>query len=152
MHPSPSLTAGRKAYREANRDRINAYRRVTALEKGPQRSAIVRRWYQSEKGKAWLRDYAATKRAIVRNRRAKQRESIGRHSAEDVAEILRLQRGRCAYCRKPVGDDYHVDHIISVAKGGTNDRRNLQIACAFCNVSKGERDPIDHAQRIGLLI
>jgi 5-methylcytosine-specific restriction endonuclease McrA len=144
--------ARKKAYREANRDRINEYRRSTIERARAKRSAIVKRWQESEKGKAWLANYEETKRAIVRNRRAKQRSSPGQHTAADIAAILKLQRGRCAYCREPVGKKFHVDHIKSVNQGGSNDRRNLQITCAFCNESKSDRDPIDHAQRLGKLL
>jgi 5-methylcytosine-specific restriction endonuclease McrA len=142
----------RKARQRNTRDATNEYRRRTVVQARAKRRIIVKRWAESEKGQKWLADYAAKKRAIVRNRRAKQRASEGQHTAEDVDAILKLQRGKCAYCQKAVGKKYHVDHIVSVAKGGGNGRRNLQITCAFCNVSKGERDPIDHARRIGLLI
>jgi 5-methylcytosine-specific restriction endonuclease McrA len=109
-------------------------------------------WRHSESGKLWAAANAEKSKARTRNRRAKQRASSGSHTAREIADLLRGQRGRCAYCRRQVGKNYHVDHIVSVAKGGANDRRNLQITCALCNMSKGERDPIDHAKRIGLLI
>jgi 5-methylcytosine-specific restriction endonuclease McrA len=149
---SDEYKAGRKAYRQANKERINAYRRATALELGPKRNAGVKRWYDSEKGKAWWRAYAETKRAIVRNRRAKQRASEGQHTPEDIADILRLQRGKCAYCRTDIRGGYHVDHIVAIANGGSNDRRNIQLLCPPCNMHKNAADPIAHAQRIGLLI
>lgn len=33
----------------------------------------------------------------------------------------------------------HVDHIISKAKGGTDELTNLQAACRPCNLHKGDR-------------
>lgn len=149
---SDEYKAGRKAYCEANKDRINANRRAKLLEQRAKRNAGVQRWYESEKGKAWWRAYAEQKRAIVRNRRAKQRASDGQHTAEDIADILRLQRAKCAYCRVSIRSAYHVDHIIAIANGGSNDRRNIQLLCPPCNMHKNAADPIAHAQRIGLLI
>ena len=49
-------------------------------------------------------------------------------------------RGRCEYCRKPdlvSTYGYHVDHIIPLQHGGTDDLTNLAWACFECNVSKG---------------
>lgn len=91
-----------------------------------------------------------------RNRRAKKKNSIGTHTFEDVLNLLSLQRGRCACCPvklKTEGKEkYHVDHIISLARGGSNDKYNLQILCPSCNLSKHAKDPIDWAQKNGRLL
>ena len=90
--------------------------------------------------------------AFTRNNRAMRALAKGKHTAAEVAEIIALQKGKCAYCRKAVGKSPHIDHITPLAKGGTNDRRNLQLTCAPCNLRKNRADPIAFAQRIGLLI
>lgn len=41
----------------------------------------------------------------------------------------------CQICNAAVAEV--VDHIVPLAKGGTNDDDNLQSACKPCNVSKG---------------
>lgn len=89
---------------------------------------------------------------IARNRRARQKKNGGSHTIEDIASILKLQRSKCAYCRIMLGTKYHVDHIVALAKGGSNDRRNLQILCVACNKSKSARDPIEFMQSKGLLL
>lgn len=85
-------------------------------------------------------------------RRALERSAEGSFTAEDVADIFKAQKGRCAYCHIKVRDDYHVDHITALSRGGTNDRSNLQILCRPCNLSKAARDPIDFARSIGKLL
>jgi 5-methylcytosine-specific restriction endonuclease McrA len=81
------------------------------------------------------------------------RGSEGSHTAADIAEILKAQGGRCAYCRTSLNRaKKHVDHIVPLALGGSNGRANLQIACAACNQSKSARDPVTFAQSIGLLL
>jgi len=88
--------------------------------------------------------------AISRNRRARAKAG-GTHTEQDVAEIMKLQKGRCAYCRIVLGK-YHVDHIEPLARGGSNDRCNLQILCIPCNKTKSAKDPIVFAQSLGMLL
>lgn len=48
---------------------------------------------------------------------------------------------RCGLCGHPVAesDELHIDHIVPVASGGTNDDSNLQVAHGDCNRRKGAR-------------
>lgn len=96
----------------------------------------------------------ATRNAKVskHRRRSLEQNASGSFSADDVAEIVKSQRGKCAYCRTKVGSKYHLDHIVALARGGTNDRRNLQALCPTCNLAKAARDPIDHARSLGMLL
>ncbi len=90
--------------------------------------------------------------AIARNRRARARAG-GKHTAQEVAEIFHLQKGKCAYCRVDLnGRKRHVDHIQPLARGGANDRTNLQILCIQCNKTKSAKDPIVFAQSLGMLL
>ncbi|HEX9641682.1 MAG TPA: HNH endonuclease, partial [Candidatus Krumholzibacteria bacterium] len=57
--------------------------------------------------------------------------------------LLYRDRGRCALCLKDIsgllaaGKDQHIDHIMPLAAGGTNDPTNLQYLCEQCNLIKG---------------
>lgn len=120
--------------------------------------ARVSRWQASNpekvrgyKGK-WQAENPDAMRARTRNRRARVRQALGTHTASDIREILKWQRGRCAYCPTRLDPSSPVDHIVSLKKGGSNDRRNLQILCLPCNSKKGAKDPIVFAREIGLLI
>jgi 5-methylcytosine-specific restriction endonuclease McrA len=44
----------------------------------------------------------------------------------------------CRYCGRDDGD-FHLDHVVSVSRGGPNGADNLVVACAACNISKGAR-------------
>jgi HNH endonuclease len=90
-------------------------------------------------------------RVKAQNRRNRKRQN-GKHTIADIVSIKKLQSEKCAYCKSPLGKNYHIDHIVPLAKGGGNDRRNLQLLCGFCNMSKGARDPIYHARTLGLLL
>ena len=52
-------------------------------------------------------------------------------------KILARDANTCAYCG---AEAKHVDHIIPVAHGGTDDEENLTAACARCNLAKKEKE------------
>lgn len=145
-------------------------RRVILLERQRER---CRRWYARNIEKEQARARAKRKKsieryreysraynsdnlpklaAIARNRRARQKGNGGSHTSEDIRGIFVAQRGKCACCQTKLGSRYHVDHIVAIAKGGANGKRNLQILCAPCNQSKSARDPIDFMRMQGRLL
>lgn len=45
--------------------------------------------------------------------------------------------GKCSICGKPVKfKKMTIDHIMPLSRGGTNDIKNLQLACKRCNSMK----------------
>jgi 5-methylcytosine-specific restriction endonuclease McrA len=58
----------------------------------------------------------------------------------------------CAYCRTKVGQVYDIDHIVPLARRGTNDSRNLQVLCPTCNRRKAAKHPNQFARELGLLL
>ena len=67
------------------------------------------------------------------------REVPGRSlSARTRYEVLTRDGYRCTYCGAPAPEvRLHVDHIVPVAAGGTDELENLVTACADCNQGKG---------------
>lgn len=131
------------AWREKNRSLENA------------RSAERRKSDPSARRAASLKYYKANReryRAYVRNRRAAMRRVDGSHTQDDVLRLYSYQRGRCAHCGTKLGDDYHVDHVVPISRGGSNSPGNLQLLCPTCNKSKGAKDPIVFAQQHGRLL
>lgn len=52
-------------------------------------------------------------------------------------EVFKRDAFRCSYCgRTPPDVLLHVDHVIAVANGGTDDLSNLVTACQDCNLGK----------------
>lgn len=86
------------------------------------------------------------------NRRARKRENGGKLSTDIAAKLFRLQRGKCAYCKTPLGDKYHRDHHVPLALGGPNEDWNMQLLCKPCNLQKGAKHPIEFMQQRGFLL
>lgn len=58
--------------------------------------------------------------------------------------VYNKNKGKCAICGNFVPfDNFTVDHIIPLAKGGTNEIANLQCACDMCNRIKQDILPED---------
>jgi 5-methylcytosine-specific restriction endonuclease McrA len=85
-------------------------------------------------------------------RRATKRAAGGAHGAADIRALFKMQRGACAVCHVKLPDDFHVDHIVPLSLGGSNGKRNLQLLCPCCNLSKGANDPIQFMQSLGRLL
>jgi HNH endonuclease len=58
-------------------------------------------------------------------------------------------RYRCSYCLIAAELAYQtlsIDYILPIAKGGTNDKKNLCLSCSWCNSSKATKvnalDPV----------
>lgn len=109
-----------------------------------------------EKINAKIAEWRIANREKVRvknaNRAAAQKGAAGRHSKEDVDQIFKMQGGKCAICAVLLKGRRHVDHIQPIALNGSNDRRNLQILCVPCNLSKGCKDPLIYMRECGRLI
>ena len=52
------------------------------------------------------------------------------------AWVLERDGHMCRRCGAPA---HHVDHVVPVARGGSDHEVNLQALCARCNVLKGAR-------------
>lgn len=56
--------------------------------------------------------------------------------------LIKREAGCCYYCFKPVvttnliNKTHDVDHVVPIAKGGSNDPTNLAISCSSCNSQK----------------
>ena len=60
-------------------------------------------------------------------------------------EIHSRTHGRCFYCSTPLDilGQWHVEHQMPQALGGTNGALNLVPACSRCNLRKGARTAIE---------
>jgi 5-methylcytosine-specific restriction endonuclease McrA len=150
-----------RAYRSKHKDRLAQQRAQHYRDTIDQHRERKRRYVerigkqglQLQRQRAYLRNPERFKQNR-RNREARLRGPAGKHTAADVAALCKRQKYRCAHCRVSVRRYFHVDHIIPIAKGGTNWPTNLQILCERCNSQKRHSVPgtLDFMRVTGLLL
>ena len=144
-------------YRAKNREKEVARSTAWQLANKERASEIHAAWRarNPEKVIAKALDWQAKnyEKTIVygQNRRARVRGG-GKLSPDISFKLMKLQRGKCACCCLPLGDDYHLDHIMPLALGGTNTDDNIQLLHAKCNLQKHAKHPVEFMQSKGKLL
>lgn len=147
-----------KAWRSENSAKVNEDARTYYLENRDRILAQAAQWQKDNpqraqsKNKRWKDKNPEALVAISARRRAKCVSAGGTFSKADVLAIKAAQRGGCAACKSHLSKGFHVDHVVALANGGTNDKSNLQLLCPPCNLSKGSKDPIDFMRSRGFLL
>lgn len=160
------------AYRESNKEKIkkidkNYYQsnivkmreksslwRINNIEKANQSS---RNWRESNPDRykilldSWRKRNTDTLKIYHQNRRSKERKG-GKLSKGLAERLYKLQVGKCACCKQPLGNDFHLDHIHPIALGGSNTDENIQLLRSKCNLQKGSKHPIVFMQQKGYLL
>ena len=151
--------AAERRWRDSNRSIIRAkWRRRYSRKAAKIKARELARYHANpqrriETNRAWAARNPDRILAYQRNCRARRSLAVGKHTAADIAAILKEQKHRCGYCRTKLHKrNTHIDHITALSRGGTNDRRNLQALCGDCNQRKFNKDPIDFAQSLGKLL
>lgn len=146
------------AYRAANRDKSLAS--VVAWQAANREKVIDYRsaYYAKNREKviaaaaAWRAANPEKRRIQRQNRKARKRANGGKLSSDLSANLFKLQRGKCTCCGLPLGDNYHLDHVIPLALGGANEDSNIQLLRAECNLKKSSKHPVDFMQSRGFLL
>jgi 5-methylcytosine-specific restriction endonuclease McrA len=147
-----------RKYRERYPERVKAIQAKSRRDNKEMHRSATKRWRENnkehflQKQKEWWAANSHRRRAYLSLRRSRKRAAIGSYDEEDVKRLLMLQSGKCVCCRTRFGKRYCVDHIIALARGGTNERDNLQLLCVSCNSQKWAHDPIKFMQSRGYLL
>lgn len=81
----------------------------------------------------------------VRQERTPRKSSKRRNKAGAAIRKLRfdvfMRDGfKCRYCgRSPPAVELHVDHVVPISKGGTDNLSNMAASCAECNCGKRDK-------------
>lgn len=131
------IAARKKAYHEENRDEL--------LPKMREYHA-ANRDRSAERRKAHRRAHPEMMVAQAHRRRSKIAENGGTLTA---AEIKAIVAEDCFWCGIDCSQDFHLDHIVPISKGGRNSRCNVAVSCPGCNLSKNAKDLSDWLREIG---
>lgn len=129
-------------YREKNRLILAEKRRQYYEKNSDKCRELTRRW--GKKNLAAYRNYH-------HNRRVRLIGAGGTLSKGLSENLLVLQKGKCGCCKSKL-DEFHMDHIIPLSKGGKNSDENIQLLCPKCNLKKGAKHPVDFMRQQGFLL
>jgi hypothetical protein len=151
------LSARKKIYREAHKEHIAAHKKQ--WQQGESYKTYQKRYYQEHKEelsqqaranylahqeerlecqRLYLRTVQGrmVDKAHKQKRKAQKRASAGSYTAKQLQEQVKRQKSKCYYCKTKLPEIYHVDHIVPLARGGSNDISNIVVTCPTCNMSK----------------
>ncbi len=135
-----------KAWRQANPDRVAATR-AKNIDK-EREAALKWRHDNIERARAndaaWRKNNPEKARLKDQKRRAVKLDAArGLPITKDhIDRLIAYQSGLCAYCNGSLGNDYHMDHFVPLAKDGQHSTDNIVLACRSCNLKKGAKDPL----------
>lgn len=90
----------------------------------------------SEKVKQWKAKDRAEHKNRINADNAKRRAKL---QTELTPEIIQMYALRDFYIAMSLGEAFHVDHIVPLAKGGMHIAENLQVIPAIDNLRKGKK-------------
>ena len=136
---SETIKERKRVYRESNRSSILQYSRD---------------YYAANRDKA--REYYIENVDTYRGHKHRRRARLANATSDDwkASEVFESVDWKCFYCgvdvvqpnRVELGyqkNEAQADHFTPLAKGGTNERKNIVCSCGRCNLSKNDKNPFE---------
>ena len=153
------IKALRREYQQTHSQRIKVYKKARYQALAEQFKEQKRQYYQGNVEIIKLRKlryreanlelYLSADKAKFARRRARKIQAGGKFSALEWLELKTKYNFTCLCCGRNEPDiRLTADHVIPLAKGGTNNIDNIQPLCISCN-SKKHAKFIDYRDRTG---
>jgi len=159
-----ALNKRKSECRDCQKARHKEYKKRPEVKEHENREARRRRktWSQErktaayEKRKEYYEEYFLTYKYTARYRRSRKVREARRRSREKNAGPLHTSSlsvlenynlnyfnspdyYHCEYCETIIKETYWLEHVLPLARGGTNELLNLVITCSKCNNTKGAK-------------
>jgi 5-methylcytosine-specific restriction endonuclease McrA len=129
--------------------------REYARERWRKRSDEEKQEHYAYCRKQYAKDIQKSREKLIvktNRRRARKNSATGSYTVQQIAELFIKQGKKCAVCKTAISDKsgktkFHIDHVIPLAKKGSNSIENLALLCPRCNHSKNAKDPYEWAQK-----
>ena len=146
-----------RAYRAANKERKREVDKLWYKNNPDKLKAIRKRyyWHYPEKARAqsnqpqkkvlrrlWAKNNPDRVQASVRLRRARKLAAEGSFTVSEWVLMQDWFENRCLCCGAQAS--LQPDHVVPLAKGGTNWINNIQPLCGPCNYSKSDVHATDY--------
>lgn len=154
----PCHQASTAAWRAANPDQAKASSAAWNAANPKLCKKYGAKWYAANhelrniSKSAWNLANLEARRTYNHNRRSRKLANGGTLSNGLEKKLFKLQKGKCPCCHQPLGENYHLDHIVPLALGGSNTDDNIQLLRQQCNLQKSAKHPIDFMQQRGFLL
>lgn len=141
---------------EKMRERSREAARRHRERHGEVRKEYVRQWCEDNREQSngikakYRKLHPEQGRLDAQRRRCRLAGVEGTYTLDDIVDITKRQKSKCACCRKKRA--LTIDHIKPISKGGSNWPSNLQMLCKPCNSRKHAKDPVAFMQEMGALL
>ena len=138
---TPERYQNDKEFRERWNARIRQWRR-----NNPEKARAHDRKRQKKRNKEAMERYRSDpeyrERVLAKVKRRTKRVGYGNRKVHDIQVMIDRDGLICALCEGLIQDPFdgkktHVDHILPVSLGGTNNLSNRRLLHASCNLSRG---------------
>ncbi len=145
-------------WRDANPDKAKIHRSATYFKNKAKIQVVTAIYHQKNKSEinarksVWKASNPDAVRRANHSRRFRKVSAVGVLSKGIYQTLFAKQRGLCACCGAKLGSNYHLDHIMPLVLGGTNEDSNVQLLHSRCNLQKHAKHPVDFMQQKGFLL
>lgn len=140
-----------RRWRENNLEKDRAHSRAYRaqhVEEARERSLNYNKAHRADKreyDRIYRESHNEQRKANHHTRRARKKGNGGTLTAADITMQIRSQTDKkgqlhCWWCGEKL-NKWHVDHVIPLARGGSNAPENIVISCPTCNMTRKDKLP-----------